>query len=215
MRLPFEIYPKSADCYNAKYTLNLRHLVSGQKLGTLWMGYYATFKGAKLAVSNMFGAWFEIERRDAKWQAVRLACTELKLQGSVMPGLNVAALIATGEPTNAELVERARSESRASQCSQHDLPLHQDPPVLPSGDLGHYYLGGLGNYQPRQNRNDDGNECYILSPLLLFPLHPILIPPLIPRICPHLPLPLFLNSLTLFPPTLLTSFHMSPQNPSA
>jgi hypothetical protein len=107
VRLPFEIYPESADCYNAKNTVNLRHLVSGQEPGTPWTGYYATFKGAKLAVSNMFGAWFEIERRDAKWQAVRLACTELKLQGSALPGLNVAALIATGEPTNAELVERA------------------------------------------------------------------------------------------------------------
>jgi hypothetical protein len=72
------------------------------------------FKGAKLAVSNMFGAWFEIERRNDKWQAVRLARMELKLQGSVLPGLNVQALIETGEPTNAELVERAQSELRAS-----------------------------------------------------------------------------------------------------
>ena len=45
------------------------------------MGYYATFKGAKLAVSNMFGAWFEIERRNNKWQAIRLAHVDLHLQG--------------------------------------------------------------------------------------------------------------------------------------
>ena len=141
-----------------KYILNLRHLVSGQELGTPWTGYYTTFKGAKLAVSNMFGAWFEIERRDAKWQAVRLACMELKLQGSVLPGLNVRALIETGEPTNAELVERARLESRASQHSQHDPPPHQDPPIPPSGDPGRYYPGGLGNYQPQRNHNDDGDE---------------------------------------------------------
>jgi hypothetical protein len=55
----------------------------------------------------MFGAWFEIKRRGDKWQAVRLACTELKLQGSTLLGLNVTALIATGEPTNTELIERA------------------------------------------------------------------------------------------------------------
>jgi len=107
VRLPFEIYPESVDCYSAKYTINLRHLVTGQESGTPWTGYYATFKGAKLAVSNMFGAWFEIERRGNKWQAVRLACTELKLQGHVLPGLNVRTLLETGEPTNAELVERA------------------------------------------------------------------------------------------------------------
>ena len=61
VQLPFEIYPKIADCYKSKYTTNLKHLVSGQEPGTPWMGYYAMFNGAKLAVSNMFGAWFEIK----------------------------------------------------------------------------------------------------------------------------------------------------------
>ena len=117
VRLPFKIYPELVDCYSAKFTINLRHLVTGQKSGTPWTGYYATFKGAKLAVSNMFGAWFEIERRNDKWQVVRLAHTELKLQGLTLPGLNIRALIETGEPTNAELIERARLESRASQHS--------------------------------------------------------------------------------------------------
>jgi hypothetical protein len=111
VQLPFEIYPETADCYDMKFTINLKHLVTGQEPGTPWTGYYATLNGAKLAVSNMFGAWFEIERRGDKWQAIRLARTELKLQGHALPGLNVKALIETGEPTNAELVEKARSES--------------------------------------------------------------------------------------------------------
>jgi hypothetical protein len=152
VQLPFEIYPESVDCYNTRFTINLKHLVAGQEPGTPWTGYYAMFKGAKLAVSNMFGAWFEIERRNDKWQVVRLTHTELKLQGLALPGLNIRALIETGEPTNAELVERAHSESRASQHSQHDPPPHQDPPAQlpndPTGDPGHYHPGGLGNYQP-------------------------------------------------------------------
>jgi hypothetical protein len=142
------------DCYDAKFTIHLKHLVTGQELGTPWTGYYATLKGAKLAISNMFEAWFKIERRDTKWQAIRLAHIELKLQGHVLPGLNVRALLETGEPTNAELIERAQSESRASQHSQHNPPPHQDPlaqppndPMLPSEDPGRYYPGGLGNYQ--------------------------------------------------------------------
>jgi hypothetical protein len=122
VRLPFKIYPESADCYDTKFTIHLKHLVTGQEPGTPWTGYYATLKEAKLAVSNMFGAWFKIERRGNKWQAVRLARTELKLQGHVLPGLNVRALLETGKPTNAELVERAQSKSRASQHSQHDPP---------------------------------------------------------------------------------------------
>jgi len=79
VRLPFEIYSETADCYGSKYTINLKHLVSGQEPRTPWTGYYATFNGAKLAISNMFGAWFKIELRGDKWKAIRLTCTELKV----------------------------------------------------------------------------------------------------------------------------------------
>jgi hypothetical protein len=159
LRLPFAIYPETVDCYDSKYTTNLKHLVAGQEPGTPWTGYYATFNGAKLAVSNMFGAWFEIERRDETWQAIRLTHTELKVQGKALPGLNTRALIETGAPTNAELIERAQSASRASQ---HDPPPHQDPPaqppntpVAPSSDLGCYLPGGLGNCHPAYRDNND------------------------------------------------------------
>jgi hypothetical protein len=55
----------------------------------------------------MFGAWFKIERRGDKWQAIRLTRPELKVLGKALSGINVKALIETGEPTNAELVEKA------------------------------------------------------------------------------------------------------------
>ena len=107
----------------------------------------------------MFGAWFKIERRDETCQAIRLARTELKVQGKALPELNTRALIETGAPTNAELVERARSASRASQ---HDPPPYQDPPaqlpntlVAPSGNPGRYLPGGLGNCRPTYRDNDD------------------------------------------------------------
>ena len=32
--LPFKIYPESMDCYDAKFTINLKHLVISQELGT-------------------------------------------------------------------------------------------------------------------------------------------------------------------------------------
>jgi hypothetical protein len=34
VQLPFKIYPETADCYESKYTINLKHLVSGQEPGT-------------------------------------------------------------------------------------------------------------------------------------------------------------------------------------
>jgi len=56
------------------------------------------------------------------------------------------------------------------------------------------------------------HKCYVLKAPLLFPLHLILTPPLIPGIHPHLPLLLFLTSPMLFPPTLLIFFHALPQS---
>jgi hypothetical protein len=159
VQLLFEIYPETTNCYEAKYTVNLKHLVAGQEPRTPWTSYYATFNGAKLAIFNMFGAWFEIEQQGDKWQAIRLACTELKVQGKALPRLNLRALIEIEEPTNAELIKKTRSASRASQ---HDPPPHQNPPTqppnmpaAPSGDLGHYLPDGLGNYQLTWRDNDD------------------------------------------------------------
>ena len=86
---------------------------------------------------------------------IRLACTKLKVQEKALPRLNMRVLIETGEPTNAELVEKAQSASRALQ---HDPPPHQDPPydpTPPSSDLGHYLPGGLGNHHPAYRDNDD------------------------------------------------------------
>jgi hypothetical protein len=86
VKLPFEIYPETADCYPSKYTVNLRHLQAGQEQAP-WTGYYATYKGAKLAVSSMFGAWFEIRKREDGWEAIRLARVALELQGQALPGI--------------------------------------------------------------------------------------------------------------------------------
>ena len=59
LRLPFKIHPKDRDYIKREFTQNLQHLVAMQE-GAPWTGYYAEYNGAKLAVSNSFGVWFEI-----------------------------------------------------------------------------------------------------------------------------------------------------------
>jgi hypothetical protein len=140
--------PEDRDYYPPEFTVNLFHLVAGQNAAP-WTGWYANYKGVKLAVSNAFGAWFEIRKCENTWEAFRLARTELKVQGSALPGINVHTLMQTGEPTNEEIVEeikRAHSESRASQ---RDPPPHQDPPQQPTGDPDRDPPKGLHNYRPR------------------------------------------------------------------
>ena len=69
LRCPFEIYPEDRDYVKKEFTENLRHLVARQEHAP-WTGYYATLDGAKLAVSNSFGVWFEIRRRDNTWETI-------------------------------------------------------------------------------------------------------------------------------------------------
>jgi len=133
--------------------------------GAPWTGYYAVYKGAKLAVSNSFGVWFEIWKRENKWEAFRVARTNLDLKHWMLPGINAPELIKSGEPTNEEIAEEIKASRAASQASQSDPPPHQDPSRQPEreapGDPGCYQPGGLGNMVSRKKHDDDdGDDPY-------------------------------------------------------
>ena len=69
--LPFETIPEAKDTVPSKFTERVHHLVGGQSIviridgkevskKAPFTSYYACFKGALLALSNVFGVWFEI-----------------------------------------------------------------------------------------------------------------------------------------------------------
>ena len=69
--LPFETIPEEKDTVPAEFTARVRHLVGGQSIAVVidgkevskkapFTGYYACFKGALLALSNVYRVWFEI-----------------------------------------------------------------------------------------------------------------------------------------------------------
>jgi hypothetical protein len=76
---------------------NLQFLVTGQD-NAPWTGYYATFNGAKMAVSNFLGIWFEIRRCEGEFKAFRVACSALQLKSHPLPGTNIVALMESSEP---------------------------------------------------------------------------------------------------------------------
>jgi hypothetical protein len=73
------------------------HLQAGQEQAP-WTGYYALHQGAKLAVSNYYGVWFEIQCCDNIWAAIRPTHISLNLQGNALEGINTTELITSGEP---------------------------------------------------------------------------------------------------------------------
>jgi hypothetical protein len=98
LRCPFEIsILEPQDYIPDEYTRNLKHLILGQDSAP-WTGYYATYQGAKLAVSNLFGVWFKIELQGNKWAATCPTQESLKLKHEALEGINVPELIKSGEP---------------------------------------------------------------------------------------------------------------------
>jgi hypothetical protein len=129
LRRPFPIESlKQQDCILEIYTANIRHLQTGQE-GVPWTGYYATYKGAKLAVSNCYGVWFEIEQCDNIWAAIRLAHISLNLQGNALDGINTRELIALGEP----LPKSRVSSHTPSHASIYTKPERDEPMRIPTG----------------------------------------------------------------------------------
>ena len=69
--LPFETKPETKDTVPSEFSEQVYHLVGGQLIDVHIDGkevakrapftsYYACFKGALLALSNVYGVWFEI-----------------------------------------------------------------------------------------------------------------------------------------------------------
>jgi hypothetical protein len=135
LRCPFAIESlEQRDCIPTTYTKNLMHLQTGQEQAP-WTGYYALYKGAKLAVSNCYGMWFEIQCRDNIWAAIRPARVDLNLQGNTLDGINMRELIASGKPLPA-LHAPSQAPSRApSRISLHTEPERDEPIRILAGRL--------------------------------------------------------------------------------
>jgi len=98
LELPMEITPEQKDTVPAEYVVNTQFLVSGTSEGPPWTGYYATFNGARLTVTNVFSVWCEIRKRGSGFEVHCLARGELSLLDAPLTGIDYAQLRTTGEP---------------------------------------------------------------------------------------------------------------------
>jgi len=108
--LPFETKPETKDTVPSEFSERVRHLVGGQDIVVRIDGkevskkapftaYYACYKGALLALSNVYGVWFEIRLRTGNtYECFRLARPSLQLKDFPMKGINYARLRLTSLP---------------------------------------------------------------------------------------------------------------------
>jgi hypothetical protein len=100
LECPFKLVPESTNQIPMSIAVNVRYIHSGTGEAP-WDGYYALLRGAKVAVSNIYGVWFEIERQTDKWVAIRPAHLSLRLTNSPLVGIDMAKLVASGATTRA------------------------------------------------------------------------------------------------------------------
>ena len=123
LRLPMNAMPEQKDTVPAEYARNVRFLLGPQD-DAPWIGYFATWRGAKIAVTNIFGVWFEMRRRGEGFEAHRLARPDLDLLDFPLPGIDMTELRLTGEPIT-------RPPSRAAMQHEEETIQVIDAPLLP------------------------------------------------------------------------------------
>jgi len=98
LELPMEAMPEQWDTVPATNTVNTVFLVSGTADNVPWTGYYVLLDNARLAVTNIYGVWFELRRRGTGFEAHRLVREGLSLIDAPLQGIDYARLRTTGEP---------------------------------------------------------------------------------------------------------------------
>jgi hypothetical protein len=124
---PFELSPETTPNIPDPYNKNVLFEVSDPaKLDSPpWTGYYALYRGARVAVANYLGIWFEIKKREAIREAYRLARQTLQLKDWAVEGVNYSLLFKTSEPAP----ESRATTPAPSHNSYHPLDHPQSVPI--------------------------------------------------------------------------------------
>jgi hypothetical protein len=96
LRCLFPVRLEQQDTIPKKYTVNLKH-IKADAGNVPWTGYYTVYKGVTIALSNAFGVWFEVERRNNEIVAIRVARNSLKLLHKPAEQIDMKELLRSGE----------------------------------------------------------------------------------------------------------------------
>jgi hypothetical protein len=88
-----ELRPEATHNIPIDYALNTTFYTATTTPDSVpWTGYYTNYNGAKLAISNAYGVWFEIRKRGDTWEAHRRARASLHLNDWPLDGLDLTAI---------------------------------------------------------------------------------------------------------------------------
>jgi len=161
LELPMAAMPEQQDTVPSAYAINTDFLISGTTEQPPWTGYFVWLPGARLAVTNIYGVWFELRRRNDGFEAHRLAREGLSLIDAPLNGIDYARLRATGEPLT-QLPSRAATPAiqtatitdpaAAPAKKAWVMPHYRDD----EPDEEEHVFSSATNRPPRQSGQPDG-----------------------------------------------------------
>ncbi len=127
LRCPFHIDAQSRDSIPTKHTTNAFHYVSRQEIPRTevrasWTSYYTKLVNAPIAIANYGGIWFKMAMHNRRLTAIRPTRSELGVTHLTYPGMNLQALVDSGEPTPAKIRRQSHPPSRANSVHSHIEP---------------------------------------------------------------------------------------------
>ena len=116
-KCPFEVTLEIEDDVPGYLHNNVDFLKIGEK-GAPVQGYYGKLPGrqgvsALVLVTNYWGIWFEVELREGKFVAKRIARPALHLDREPLPGIDITGILASGEELPTASRDPSREPSRA------------------------------------------------------------------------------------------------------
>ena len=107
---PFICPPETTDSVPTEYKVNLQFETSTATSDSPpWTGYYARYNGVRLAVSNAYGVWFEIQLGKGNCYAIRKARASLQLKDWPLDGISLAAIEGSSEPLPSQMMRYQHS----------------------------------------------------------------------------------------------------------
>jgi hypothetical protein len=133
LRCPFRLTPETTEEIPAEYTAGLIFCQNTMEPDSVpWIGYYAPYRTACIAVANAYSVWFEISREHSNFRANRPARYSLQTKNWPSDGINMAQLVDLGEPIPTSHAPSARAPS----CQSRHLGCNTGHTA---GDLGSHH----------------------------------------------------------------------------
>jgi hypothetical protein len=117
------------------------------------MGYYTNYNGAKLAILNAYGIWFEIRKRGDTWEAHRRARASLHLNDWPLDGLDLTAIEGI-PPPNITRVFGQTTRQRSPSPTPSNTGAAGDDPGRPTNPISLQTERGRGGRCPHGTGDD-------------------------------------------------------------